>query len=60
MERAIADAGRNGRCPCGSGEKTKHCHGAPPTRSPSHHLPTDVGPPRPRVGQRAEPVQRSN
>ncbi len=59
-KRAIADAGRNGQCPCGSGEKTKHCHGAPPPRSQSHHLPTEAGPPRPRVGRRAERVQRSD
>jgi len=25
---AVARAGRNEPCPCGSGRKTKHCHGA--------------------------------
>lgn len=25
--------GRNEKCPCGSGKKFKHCHGAAPTRS---------------------------
>jgi uncharacterized protein len=29
---AIRAAGRNGPCPCGSGRKTKHCHGS---RSPA-------------------------
>jgi uncharacterized protein len=60
MEGAVAEAGRNGPCPCGSGEKTKRCHGASATRSPSRHLPTGAGPPRPRVGRRAERVQRSD
>lgn len=32
LERAIATAGRNDPCPCGSGKKTKHCHGANPSR----------------------------
>lgn len=28
LARAVAQAGRNEPCPCGSGRKTKHCHGA--------------------------------
>jgi serine-type anaerobic sulfatase-maturating enzyme len=28
---AVARAGRNDSCPCGSGRKVKHCHGAPAT-----------------------------
>jgi len=28
MQQAIAHAGRNDPCPCGSGKKFKHCHGA--------------------------------
>ncbi|MDA8219842.1 MAG: SEC-C metal-binding domain-containing protein [Dehalococcoidales bacterium] len=27
LKRAVARAGRNDPCPCGSGKKTKHCHG---------------------------------
>jgi uncharacterized protein len=28
LRAAIAKAGRNDPCPCGSGRKVKHCHGA--------------------------------
>jgi uncharacterized protein len=28
FDRAVAEAGRNGPCPCGSGLKVKQCHGA--------------------------------
>lgn len=28
LAAAVARAGRNAPCPCGSGRKTKHCHGA--------------------------------
>jgi uncharacterized protein len=27
ITRVFAAAGRNEPCPCGSGRKTKHCHG---------------------------------
>jgi uncharacterized protein len=27
LQQALAKAGRNGPCPCGSGKKFKHCHG---------------------------------
>ncbi|NCC32430.1 MAG: anaerobic sulfatase maturase, partial [Chloroflexia bacterium] len=32
--RLLAKAGRNDPCPCGSGRKLKHCHGAQPSRRP--------------------------
>jgi uncharacterized protein len=32
LQRRFATAGRNEPCPCGSGRKFKHCHGAPPKR----------------------------
>ncbi len=28
LRAAVAKAGRNDPCPCGSGRKVKHCHGA--------------------------------
>jgi hypothetical protein len=31
--RAVTKAGRNERCPCGSGRKYKHCHGAASSRT---------------------------
>lgn len=27
LAQAVARAGRNAPCPCGSGKKVKHCHG---------------------------------
>ena len=30
IRAAVAKAGRNDPCPCGSGRKVKHCHGARP------------------------------
>jgi uncharacterized protein len=32
LQRRFATSGRNDACPCGSGRKFKHCHGAPPKR----------------------------
>ncbi|MDO9445291.1 MAG: SEC-C metal-binding domain-containing protein, partial [Dehalococcoidia bacterium] len=29
VQRTVAKVGRNAPCPCGSGKKYKHCHGAP-------------------------------
>jgi len=29
FEVLVPVPGRNDRCPCGSGKKFKHCHGAP-------------------------------
>lgn len=51
---AVRSAGRNGPCPCGSGRKTKQCHGKPAVHDERHApSPTGVGVPRPRVGKRA-------
>ena len=50
FKAAVAHAGRNDPCPCGSGEKTKRCHGlrsASPAPAPS--MPVGPGAPRPRV-----------
>jgi uncharacterized protein len=47
---ALRKAGRNGPCPCGSGDKVKKCHGKPAARENRHApLPTGVGIPRPKV-----------
>jgi uncharacterized protein len=47
---AVARAGRNNPCPCGSGEKTKRCHGARQAEAePAPAMPTAPGAPRPRV-----------
>lgn len=43
FDRALAAAGRNGPCPCGSGKKSKHCHGAStpgPWVAPSPAIPS--------------------
>ena len=47
---AMAEAGRNGPCPCGTGLKTKRCHGANESESDqSADMPTAPGAPRPTV-----------
>ena len=47
---SVAKAGRNNPCPCGSGEKTKRCHGAPQEAAEqAPAMPTAPGDPRPRV-----------
>jgi uncharacterized protein len=47
---AVAKAGRNNPCPCGSGEKTKRCHGSrQPAAVEAPLMPTAPGDPRPRV-----------
>lgn len=48
FDRALAAAGRNGPCPCGSGRKTKHCHGSPTASS----TPTPVAAPVASTGPR--------
>lgn len=56
FRQSIARAGRNEPCPCGSGRKTKQCHGASlpiDGRDVSPPMPSQVGSPRPRVGKRA-------
>ena len=49
---AVAAAGRNDPCPCGSGLKTKRCHGAARAPEPEPDLSTiPLGTPRPPVGK---------
>ena len=53
FDDAVRSAGRNEPCPCGSGEKTKRCHGA--AQAGLHQgpeLPSGPGLPRPRVRDR--------
>ncbi|MEI7745568.1 MAG: anaerobic sulfatase maturase [Chloroflexota bacterium] len=51
MAAAVARAGRNDACPCGSGRKVKRCHGevAGPVRRPLDVIP--LGAPRPPVAR---------
>ncbi|MGB5432766.1 MAG: SEC-C metal-binding domain-containing protein, partial [Acidimicrobiia bacterium] len=52
---AVAKAGRNDPCPCGSGVKTKRCHGAgQPESAERPQMPSGPGRPRARVGTRSE------
>ena len=53
---AVAKAGRNDPCPCGSGAKTKRCHGLARAEAGggSPEMPSEPGRPRPRVGKRRE------
>jgi uncharacterized protein len=54
FDAAVRGAGRNGPCPCGSGRKTKQCHGKPSEDEDADvPLPAGVGIPRPKVGKRA-------
>ncbi len=54
FENAFRQAGRNDPCPCGSGEKTKRCHGSPAIATPPvPSMPTEPGDPRPRVRGRS-------
>jgi hypothetical protein len=48
---ALRRAGRNDPCPCGSGIKTKRCHGAPGrgVAAGTPPVPVALGRPRPRV-----------
>ena len=45
----VAAAGRNDPCPCGSGLKTKRCHGARPEPVPADLSGIPIGAPRPAV-----------
>jgi hypothetical protein len=51
MEAAVAQTGRNDPCPCGSGLKTKQCHGRKPTATAPKtiRLPVHQAQPRARV-----------
>jgi uncharacterized protein len=54
---ALRAAGRNGPCPCGSGRKTKQCHGRPAIpKHTTNPLQAGVGIPRPRIGKRAKHI----
>jgi hypothetical protein len=52
LEVAVVQAGRNNPCPCGSGLKTKQCHGRnrEAEASKSIRLPVHQAQPRARVG----------
>ena len=50
---SLKAVGRNGPCPCGSGEKVKRCHGRAQTTEP-HPLPDHIGIPRPPVTERGK------
>jgi uncharacterized protein len=57
FEEALRAAGRNDPCPCGSGLKTKRCHGA--DQSSSRLLPRVEGVPRPPVTERGRRVEQA-
>ena len=55
FDAAVANAGRNDPCPCGSGIKTKRCHAAAVQEAPERpQMPSGPGRPRARVGKRSE------
>ena len=47
LAAALASAGRNDPCPCGSGRKTKVCHGRSGTAQPANLASIPLGKPRP-------------
>ena len=49
---ALRQAGRNDPCPCDSGKKVKHCHGAPRQPEPTRPFPDQLGAPRDPVTER--------
>jgi uncharacterized protein len=54
FDGAVRAAGRNDPCPCGSGKKTKRCHGdGRPDHSERHEMPSGPGRPRTRVRDRS-------
>ena len=53
-KEALRTAGRNDPCPCGSGRKVKHCHGAPSRAEAARPLPDQLGAPRPPVTERGK------
>lgn len=52
FRRRLGETGRNERCPCGSGLKTKRCHGAPPVVPIDRPVSAGAGVPRPPVTSR--------
>jgi serine-type anaerobic sulfatase-maturating enzyme len=56
LAAAVAAAGRNDPCPCGSGQKVKRCHGVPPVVGRSALPVIPLGNPRPPVVRRPLPV----
>jgi uncharacterized protein len=53
FDASLKEVGRNGLCPCGSGEKVKRCHGRAQATEP-HPLPDHIGVPRPPVTERGK------
>jgi uncharacterized protein len=54
FSRQVHEAGRNNPCPCGSGKKTKRCHGAVTTDAVDRpEMPDRPGRPRARVRDRS-------
>jgi uncharacterized protein len=51
---ALEKAGRNDPCPCESGRKVKHCHGAPARAEATKPLPDQLGAPRAPVTDRGK------
>jgi hypothetical protein len=49
LAEAVAAAGRNDPCPCGSGQKAKRCHGAAPVVARTELPVIPLGVPRPPV-----------
>ncbi len=58
FERLVREAGRNGLCPCGSGEKVKRCHGRSSTPAPPS-MPQTKGTPREPVTDRGRRAARA-
>ncbi len=59
FESMVRETGRNGPCPCGSGEKLKRCHGRPGSIRSSLPLPDRTGAPRPPVTERGKKAAAS-
>ena len=55
LETAVAAAGRNDPCPCGSGLKVKRCHGETTAIAAADLSRIPLGTPRPPVARRPRP-----
>ena len=55
LETAVAAAGRNDPCPCGSGLKAKRCHGETTAFAAADLSRIPLGTPRPPVARRPRP-----